>query len=135
MSRSPPPCLPDIQCFPQMFLVLMNLSIVSLHTANQLCLFPVVVGYHIYYMLPFSLNKIFWCFIHQFSSIQSLNRVRLFATLWIIAYQAPPSMGFSKQEYWSGVPLHSSKKFHVLLFWSIDLKFFLSVSVEVLSHI
>ena len=96
MSRSPPPCLPDIQCFPQMFLVLMNLSIVSLHTANQLCLFPVVVGYHIYYMLPFSLNKIFWCFIHQFSSIQSLNRVRLFATLWTAACQASLSLTNSR---------------------------------------
>ena len=33
------------------------------------------------------------------------SRVRLFATLWTVAYQASPSMGFSRQEYWSGVPL------------------------------
>ena len=33
-----------------------------------------------------------------------LSRVRLFATLWTVAYQAPPSMGFSRQEYWSGLP-------------------------------
>ena len=33
--------------------------------------------------------------------------VRLLATPWIAAYQAPPSMGFSRQEYWSGVPLPS----------------------------
>ena len=59
--------------------------------ANQLSLFPVVVGFHIYYMLPFSL-KIFWCFIHQFSSIQSLNRVQLFATLWTAAGQASLSL-------------------------------------------
>ena len=32
------------------------------------------------------------------------RRVRLLATLWTAAYQAPPSMGFSRQEYWSGVP-------------------------------
>ena len=32
------------------------------------------------------------------------SRVRLFATLWTIAHQAPPSMGFSRQEYWSGLP-------------------------------
>ena len=31
----------------------------------------------------------------------SFSRVRLFATLWTVAYQAPLSMGFSKQEYWS----------------------------------
>ena len=32
-----------------------------------------------------------------------LSRVRLFATPWTVAYQAPPSMGFSRQEYWSGL--------------------------------
>ena len=35
---------------------------------------------------------------------KSLNCVRLFATPWTAAYQAPPSMGFSRQDYWSGVP-------------------------------
>ena len=34
-----------------------------------------------------------------------LSRVRLLATPWPAAYKAPPSMGFSSQEYWSGVPL------------------------------
>ena len=38
---------------------------------------------------------------------KSLSRVRLFATPWTAAYQAPPSMGFSRQECWSGVPLSS----------------------------
>ena len=37
--------------------------------------------------------------------VKSLSRVRLFATPWTIAYQASPSMGFSRQEYWSGLPL------------------------------
>ena len=36
---------------------------------------------------------------------KSLSRVRLFATPWTAAHQAPPSVGFSRQEYWSGVPL------------------------------
>ena len=36
-----------------------------------------------------------------------LSRVRLFATPWAVAYQAPPSMEFSRQEYWSGLPLPS----------------------------
>ena len=35
---------------------------------------------------------------------KSLSRVRLLVTPWTAAYQAPPSMGFSRQEYWSGVP-------------------------------
>ena len=39
--------------------------------------------------------------------VKSLSRVRLCATPWTAAYQAPPSMGFSRQEYWSGVPLPS----------------------------
>ena len=39
--------------------------------------------------------------------VKSLNRVRLLATPWTVAYQAPPSMGLSRQEYWSGVPLPS----------------------------
>ena len=39
--------------------------------------------------------------------VKSLSRVRLFATPWTTAYQAPPSMGFSRQEYWSGVPVPS----------------------------
>ena len=38
---------------------------------------------------------------------KSLSRVRLSATPWTAAYQAPPSMVFSRQEYWSGVPLPS----------------------------
>ena len=39
--------------------------------------------------------------------VKSLSRVRLLATPRTAAYQAPPSMGFSRQEYWSGVPLPS----------------------------
>ena len=39
--------------------------------------------------------------------VKSLSRVRLFATLWTIARQAPLSMGFSRQEYWSGLPFPS----------------------------
>ena len=39
--------------------------------------------------------------------VKSLSRVWLLATPWTTAYQAPPSMGFSRQKYWSGVPLPS----------------------------
>ena len=39
--------------------------------------------------------------------VKLLSRIRLFATPWTAAYQASPSMGFSRQEYWSGVPLPS----------------------------
>ena len=39
--------------------------------------------------------------------VKSLSHVRLVATPWTGAHQAPPSMGFSRQEYWSGLPLPS----------------------------
>ena len=39
--------------------------------------------------------------------MKSLSRVLLFATPWTIAYQAPLSLGFSRQEYWSGLPFPS----------------------------
>ena len=46
--------------------------------------------------------------------VKSLSRVQLFATPWTAAHQAPLSMGFSRQEYWSGVPLPSP--FHLFTF-------------------
>ena len=39
--------------------------------------------------------------------VKSLSRLRLFATLWTVAYQAPLSMEFSRQEYWSALPFPS----------------------------
>ena len=39
--------------------------------------------------------------------VKSLSHVGLFATPWTVAHQAPPFMGFSRQEYWSGLPLPS----------------------------
>ena len=40
-------------------------------------------------------------------NVKSLSRVRLFATPWTVAHQALPSTGFSRQEYWSGLPFPS----------------------------
>jgi len=39
--------------------------------------------------------------------VKSLSHIRPIATPWTAAYQAPPSTGFSRQEYWSGLPLPS----------------------------
>ena len=44
--------------------------------------------------------------------VKSLSLVRLLATPWTAAYQSPPSMGFSRQEYWSGLPLPSPQTIH-----------------------
>ena len=46
--------------------------------------------------------------IFQTEEVKSLSCVRLFATLWPVAYQAPPSVGFSRQEYWSRLLFPSS---------------------------
>ena len=74
--------------------------------------------------------------------VKSLSRVQLQATPWTAAYQAPPSMGFFKQEYWSGLPLPllmpkiwtptpSQQPIpHVMLQWV-----FVVVVVQSLSHI
>ena len=47
-------------------------------------------------------------FLLQCVKVKLLSRVRLLATPWTAAYQAPLSMGFSRLEYWSGVPLCTS---------------------------
>ena len=54
---------------------------------------------------PFSCISHYLC--DMLSWAKSLSRVRLFATPWTAAYQAPPSMGFFRQEYWSGLPFPS----------------------------
>ena len=54
------------------------------------------------------------------SEVKSLSHAQLFATPWTVAYQAPPSMGFSRQESWSGLPFpspdHSLETFKLLMF-------------------
>ena len=49
-------------------------------------------------------------FVLQCMKVKSLSHARLLATPWTAAHQAPPSMGFSRQEYWSRVPLPSPNK-------------------------
>ena len=46
-------------------------------------------------------------FLHCVCVLTCFSRVQLFATPWTVAHQAPLSMGFSKQEYWSGLPFPS----------------------------
>ena len=50
--------------------------------------------------------------------VKSLSHVRLFATPWTAAHQAPLSMGFSRQEYWSGLPLPSPPIMSIKLKWT-----------------
>ena len=55
----------------------------------------------------FSLSDDYLFFQSVSQSVQSLSRVRLFVTPWTVAHQAPWSMGFSRHEYWSGLPFPS----------------------------
>ena len=55
--------------------------------------------------------------------VKSLSRARVLATPWTAAYQAPPSMGFSRQEYWSGVPLPSPNMRQQKSHWCIEQSF------------
>ena len=55
---------------------------------------------------------------------KSLSRVWLLATPWTVAYQAPPSTGFSRQEYWSGLPFLQIKtmRYHLTLIRMVTIK-------------
>ena len=54
--------------------------------------------------------------------VKLLSRVRLFETPWTTAYQAPPSMGFSRQEYWSGLPLRSLDNYIYIYIYSFIVR-------------
>ena len=54
--------------------------------------------------------------------VKLLSRFQLLATPWTAAYQALPSIGFSRQEYWSGLPLHSPQKSWLLAKFSSSLR-------------
>ena len=56
------------------------------------------VGYH--FLLQWMKRKV---------KVKLLSHVLLLVTTWTAAYQAPPSMGFSRQEYWSGLPFPSPR--------------------------
>ena len=59
------------------------------------------------YLRLFSLtSEVNWSEV-KCSEVKLLSHVQLFATPWTVAYQAPLSMGFSRQEYWSGLPFPS----------------------------
>ena len=62
--------------------------------------------------------------------VKSLSRVRLSVTPWTAAHQAPPSMGFSREEYWRGVPLQQCLMWHwYSLQWSVAEAILLSTTV------
>ena len=60
------------------------------------------------FVLPPSCEKLFFLYLLLFMDVCMLSHVQLLATLWTITCQAPLSMGFSRQEYWSRLPCLSA---------------------------
>ena len=75
---------------------------------NQGTASPQYVYMYIFYVKYLSLEKTWKSILYlkgiMKAKVKSLRCVRLFATPWTVVYQAPLSMGFSRQEYWSGLP-------------------------------
>ena len=76
---------------------------VSLFICLYACEFPVGTEYNITVYVSFGSS------MKVKVKVKSLSRVRLFVTTWTVAYQTPPSMGFSRQECWSGLPFPSPR--------------------------
>ena len=62
---------------------------------------------HSKHSLPTTQEKILHMDVTRWSIVKSLSHVRLFVTPWTVAHQVPWSMGFSRHEYWSGLPFPS----------------------------
>ena len=62
---------------------------------------------YIYLCIYIYTHTIHICILCIDSAVKLLSCVQIFATPWTVAYQASPSMGFSQQEYWSGLPFPS----------------------------
>ena len=82
--------------------------LVNFHPHHNLLLVYLPFGW-LFFLLVLKYEKGQWvhCQIKLFNS-KSLSCIQLFMTPWTVAHQAPLSMGFSKQEYWSGLPFPSS---------------------------
>ena len=64
-------------------------------------------NFKVYTMLIWFIDKLQYYYRHPRSEVKSLSQVWLLATQWTVGHQAPPSMGFPRQEYWSGLPFPS----------------------------
>ena len=120
--------LTQMHCFPGRFFFFLFLKLED-NCFIMLCqflLYNKVISYmHTFYPLPLGLSPflssqpsrssqstelssfvVAFCSKRAFSTFELayFSRVRLFATLWTVAFQAPQSVGFSRQEYWSGLP-------------------------------
>ena len=95
-------CFPLAKCYPLPCFILYS-------KAKFACYFRYLLTSFFCIPVPYDEKDIFFCVLvlEGLICVKSLSRVQLFATPWTIAYQAPPSMRFSRQEYWSGLPFPS----------------------------
>ena len=75
-----------------------------------------------------TLTELHWIHSKSKSEVKSLIRAWLFMTPWTVAYHAPLSMGFSRQEYWNGLPFPSSRKRFSLVLSESESSVLLSVT-------
>ena len=75
------------------------------HFPNSPCLFISFSGFNKF--LKVFWLELPWIYALIYIKAKSLGRFRLFVTPWTVAHQVSPSMGFSRQEYWSGLPFPS----------------------------
>ena len=117
-------------------LIVSKFLICALHVASPLFFFLTSVDFCSEFKLIqwSSSTEVFLCSSSLFlpftyevnwSEVKWLSHVRLFATPWTVAYQAPPSMGFSRQEYWSGLPFPSpSYRRNAPIWWKLSSMIF-----------
>ena len=77
----------------------------SFHHTNKLLAVP---HCELIYCVQYVLHR--WQWTKILVCVCMLSRVRLFVTPWTVAHQALPSVGFSRQEYWSGLPFEGARK-------------------------
>ena len=90
-------------------MVRINLKILGINELKWMGLDEFISNDHYIYCIEYIVVYILYSILYsmKWSEVKSLSRVRLFVTPWTVAHQALLSMGFSRQEYWSGLPFPS----------------------------
>ena len=78
-------------------------NVVSNHTSA----FTIKVGWNVFFNVLWNFMGGILSLFHYACVLSHFSHVQLFATLWTVACQAPLPMGFSRQQYWSGLPCPS----------------------------
>ena len=97
------------------FNLFFNWRIITLQCCASFCGTTTWISHIYIYLSIYMYIYVCMCIV----KVKSLSRVRLLVIPWTAAYQAPPSMGFSRQEYWNGLPFPSPGIYtYTLLSWA-----------------